>query len=518
MRRLTDTHPALPAALVALIAAAAWGVTYVNYDTFYALEWGREIAAGSQPVYDVTLAPTPHPLLTVAGLAVRPLGDAGPGAISVLVALSWVALIAATYVLGTRLFGPWGGAIAAVALATREPLVSWALRGFVDIPFLALVVSAAAIEAGRARAGRPVLALLVVAGLLRPEAWALAGLYALWSWPEIARRERIVVAGFVAAGPLLWALFDLLAAGDPLHSFTGTRDNVETLERPTGLDDVPFRFARLLGFLTQEPGVVGAAGLLAGLALTVRYRDKVGAVLAHPGLVRAAAPAGRAGAAPRLGRLRPLVLAPAVGTTLRAAALPVAMIAAGLAVFAAYGLVGLPLISRYLTVPAAGLLVLCGATLVGWGRLPAGRAREAWRLAAAAGGLLLLLTTPFQAQRLVDLHGRSVDRDKIQNDLVALAQQPGASRAIARCPRVYVPNHRPVPILAWALERSPREILSAAVEPPGDGAFVAPRDERVKRLFTLDRRDPTPLDATPPEGYREVAGNRSWVLLTRGCG
>ena len=37
------------------------------------------------------------------------------------------------------------------------------------------------------------------------------------------------------AGPLLWALHDLLLTGDPLHSLTGTRDNAALLGRVTGI-------------------------------------------------------------------------------------------------------------------------------------------------------------------------------------------------------------------------------------------------------------------------------------------
>jgi hypothetical protein len=45
---------------------------------------------------------------------------------------------------------------------------------------MALVVWAAVLEARRPRRGWPVFVLLALAGLLRPEAWSLAGLYLLW--------------------------------------------------------------------------------------------------------------------------------------------------------------------------------------------------------------------------------------------------------------------------------------------------------------------------------------------------
>ncbi len=58
-----------------------------------------------------------------------------------------------------------------------------AVRGYIDIPYLALVVWAIALEAQQPRRGTAVFALLALAGLLRPEAWLLAGLYFLWTLP-----------------------------------------------------------------------------------------------------------------------------------------------------------------------------------------------------------------------------------------------------------------------------------------------------------------------------------------------
>ena len=45
---------------------------------------------------------------------------------------------------------------------------------------MAIVVWAAVLEAARPRRGVPVLMLLALAGMLRPEAWVLSGLYWLW--------------------------------------------------------------------------------------------------------------------------------------------------------------------------------------------------------------------------------------------------------------------------------------------------------------------------------------------------
>ena len=53
---------------------------FPNYDTIYALVWGRELAHGVSPDYGAALPPTPHPLADLLGLVTTPLGD---GAITV---------------------------------------------------------------------------------------------------------------------------------------------------------------------------------------------------------------------------------------------------------------------------------------------------------------------------------------------------------------------------------------------------------------------------------------------------
>src|SRR3954451_15511623 len=166
---------AFHAAAAAGIGALAWLIfsrAFVNYDTLYALIWGRDLAHGRTPDYDVTLAPTPHPLAEAVGLVLSPLGEDGAYAGMLLLAmLAFGALVWGVYLLGAQCFGWAAGALAAFVVATREPFISQGVRAYVDVPFLALVVAAAVLEARRERRGTPVLVLLGLAGLLRPEAW-----------------------------------------------------------------------------------------------------------------------------------------------------------------------------------------------------------------------------------------------------------------------------------------------------------------------------------------------------------
>src|SRR6185295_9460953 len=110
------------------------------------------------------------------------------------------------------------GLTAAAILCTRFDFPFLAARGYLDIPFLALVVWAGALEAERPRRGTPVLILLLCAGLLRPEAWLLSGLYWLWLFPGAGWRDRIRWALLVGAAPLIWMATDFAVTGDPLFS------------------------------------------------------------------------------------------------------------------------------------------------------------------------------------------------------------------------------------------------------------------------------------------------------------
>ena len=116
-------------------------------------------------------------------------------------------------------------------LLLSPPVVELVHEGGADLPALALIVWAAAVELDRPRrAPALVLGLLALAGLLRPEAWLLSLAYLAW----LRRFEPRLVALALAA-PVLWALTDLLVTGDPLWSVAHTRDGTEILDRETGL-------------------------------------------------------------------------------------------------------------------------------------------------------------------------------------------------------------------------------------------------------------------------------------------
>ena len=175
------------------------GVGFANYDTLYALAWGGQLARGGTPAYGVPIAPTPHPLVEVLGLVLSPLGPRAPSRTSPSRSASSRCRPAAGSSTGSARawFGRAAGALAALILLTRVPVLSYGVRAYVDLPYLLLVLGALLVESrSRARAGAagaPVLVLLALAGLLRPEAWAFSGLYWLYLMdlvPSAAARWR----------------------------------------------------------------------------------------------------------------------------------------------------------------------------------------------------------------------------------------------------------------------------------------------------------------------------------------
>jgi hypothetical protein len=493
-----------PAAWVAAVTAVlllVFPVGFPNYDTIYALVWGRELAHGMSPDYGSALPPTPHPLTDLIGLVATPLGN---GAITVTMVIAYASLGLIGYFayrLGSLWFDRWIGAVAAAIVLTRAPFLSNGLRAYIDLPYIALCLAALTVEAKRPRAGWPVLALLIPAGLLRPEAWLFAGVYwlylafalhntrstglkptymegnrpigglfglELWWRGERSAGELIWLTLLALAGPVLWVLFDAITAGDPLYSLTGTQETVEALKRHTGPVDLVLYGPRALGEVLQWPGMVGAlGGVILGFAF-LRKRSALGIAAA--------------------------VLA--------------------LAAFALLAAAGLAIIARYTMLAAAILAIFVAVALLGWRLLEPGHPwRRRWQLFAGLVALMFVVWLPNQW----DLDSR-VDTDltnqaRIEADLTGLVDA-GAFKPL--CGKVAVPNHRAIPRLAFGLDIKPTQIASASEEGiPRRGYFVAPASLFVIHNFILDPNDPTDFNLAIPHGFHEVASNDSWRVFRR---
>lgn len=468
-----------PAAWVAAVTGLlllVFPYGFPNYDTIYALVWGRELAHGESPDYGAALPPTPHPLTDLMGLVATPLGD---GAITVTMIVAYLSLGLIgffVYRLGAIWFDRWIGAVAAAIVLTRAPFLSNGLRAYIDLPYIALCLGALLIEAKRPRAGWPVLALLALAGLLRPEAWLFSIAYLLYltfdpAEPDrqgVSKRETMTLVLLALAAPILWALFDWITTGSLTYSWTGTKETVETLERQTGPVDLVLYGPRRLGEVLQWPGMVGAlGGVVLGLAF-LRRRSILGAAAA----------------------------------------------ALALGAFALLACGGLAILPRYTMLAASILAIFAAAGVLGWRLLePDNPWRARWQVFAVLVLAMLLIWMPNQW----DLDSR-VDTDltnqaRIENDLTDLVAA-GAFEPL--CGKIAVPNHRAVPRLAFGLDVRPTQIVSASEEGGATrGYFVAPANEGVIHNFILDPNDPTNFSLPPPDGFTKVAGNESWIVYRR---
>jgi hypothetical protein len=471
----TRTGTRLGQLLVVSAGAAALrlisGVGFANYDTLYALAWGGQLSRGQTPAYDLAIAPTPHPLLEALGLVLAPLGPRA--AEQVTVALGFLALSGCgwlVYRLGAQWFGRLAGALAAVVLLTRTPLLSYGVRAYVDVPYLLLLLGALLVESGRRRAGVPVLALLALAGLLRPEAWAFSGIYWLYlvrgRAPGAGRAELAWTGLLAVCAPIVWVLSDLAITGEPFWSLTNTRHTAHTLGRITGIANVSEYVPRRIGEILRPPVLAGAAigGVLS--LLWLRRRALMGAIA---GII-------------------------------------------AVAVFAAVGAAGLSINTRYAFPTAAILCVFYGAGAFGWTQLARGeRARRWWMVAGAAIVVALAAYIPAQYRSVHRELDKLARQQSIRGDLLALVDAHALS---LRCGPIGVPNHAPIPLLALYLQAGPQHVISAQVGSISSGEYVDPASKEVEESFVLDPRDPH-LPVSVPPGFHEVHANRSWLIFQR---
>jgi hypothetical protein len=457
---------ALFAVVAAVALRAAYGPGYLGYDAAWSLVWGAELRHGALPAYEAALAPTPHPLANLVAVPLSLTARAGEPGLLWLTFLAFGVLVVAGGVLGRQL-GGWAGAVPAAALlATRSDLGREAAFASVDVPFLALVVCAVALAAGRERGSAAPLWVLLGAGLLRPEGWGLA--VVAWAWaataPRTTRGRALGLAALALAAPALWLLSDLVVTGDALHSLHGTRALAETLHRPRGAGTA------LRSLDEGMRSLVGGPLVLAGL---------IGAAVA---LVR--------------GRREPV--------TLRAAAAALAVVVLGVAGFVLLGAAGLPVLYRYLLAPAALLLVLAGGGF--------GAALRSRGLSDYAGAAAILALVAVSVAPAIDDHRAVRDftalRSEVHGDLRAAVGSARFRETARGCP-VVVPGFRARPFVLLDTGGAPERVRVGNLPDGRRGLLVTYADESSERIFNLGAPGEAPRQA-PPLHSRRLAENRSW--------
>jgi hypothetical protein len=454
--------------------------TYPTYDSFYALLWGRDLLHFHLPDFRVYRGPTEHPLAIVFGMFCSIFGEGGARLMVLGSIGSFVALVAGLYRLGRLCFGPVVGLVAGLLVLSRFFLENLAAQGYLDISYLALIVWAVVMEVEKPRRGTPVLLALAAAGLLRPDAWVLAGAYWLWcAWPaqNRARLKYLILAGI---GPIVWVLVDLIVTGKPFYSLNSTAGLAQELGRTKGLSEV---VASLYTFTVRIDKLPVLLGAFAGLAL---------AIWLTPRRVRA----------------------------------PLAALLLLLGVFVLEGAAGASVIDRYLLGAAVMLVLFCAVAIGGWAMLRPGSAlRRVWM----AGAALLVLygaTSAATTLNLTSLRTTLAYHEEFHKGLAVALHDPAVKRELRRCPLLTLPNNKLIPDARWILDTVGQRDIVARSQARADvhkgshaledrirrgSVAVYPLGSAVFFEAIVDVGD-DPRDQLPQGGYRRIFTSRYYAI------
>ena len=476
------TDPRMPRILLAggvlavLLVFLVWQ-TYPNYDTYYTLVWGQELAHGHLPDYDVFRTPTPHPLSTFVAWTLAPFGTASDRLLVLVSLFGLLGFYAVVYLFCRRLLGRLVALIALVVVATRTDMQLLALRAMFDLPFYLLVFGAALLELRRPRCGWPVLALLALAGLLRPEAWLLAGVYWLYLVPVTPRPQLARLALLVAAAPVIWLAWDLIVTGEPLYSLTSTREVSGQFGRNRGLLEAITLIPQYSGGNDRIVTVgVGGLGLLLGVWI-----------------------------------LR------------RRAALPLALGGLGLLTFLIIAAAGLSVIPRYLTIPSL-LLSLCVAIAVGgWTLVEHGRARQVAIGIAVVSVLVLAWRVPFYYRDYAKLADQASFIEAQHEGLIGILDAPRTVPVLQSCRPITVPTHSAIPIVRYETGL-PKEAIEASIAQarrPGAGVLLIGAtfnfEPSAARATNSNPKSSArrPWSNKPLAGFERVGRDGTWTAYAR---
>jgi Dolichyl-phosphate-mannose-protein mannosyltransferase len=459
--------------------------TFPTYDSFYALLWGRDLLHLHLPDFHVYRGPTEHPLAIAFGMLCSIFGQGGARLMVLGSIASFVAAVAGIYRLGRLCFGPVVGLLAALLLLSRFFVENLAAQGYLDISYLALIVWAIVLEVERPRRGWPVFLTLAAAGLLRPDAWVLSGVYWLWCvWPTAssprATSTRLKYLALAAIAPVVWAGVDAIVTGNPLYSLTATAGLAQELERTQGFTSVLGSVWSYSVRIDKLPVLLGA---IVGLPLAVWM-------------------------APRR------VLVPLVALALL------------FGVFVAEGAVGASVIDRYLMGAATVALLFCAVTLGGWAMLePRSTLRRVW----VGGASILVLYGAASAATTLSLSSLRTTlaaHEDFHKGLAAALKDPAVAAELERCPLLSLPNNKLIPDARWILNTVGQHDIVARSEARADvskgshelerriergSVAVYPLGSAVFEEAIVDVGD-DPRDEDPLKGFKRIYTSRYYAV------
>jgi hypothetical protein len=469
--------------------------TYPTYDSFYALLWGRDLLHLHLPDFRVYRGPTEHPLAIAFGMLCSIFGQGGARLMVLGSIASFVAVVVGVYRLGRLCFGPVVGLVAALLVLSRFFVENLAAQGYLDISYVALIVWALVLEVERPKRGTVVFLTLAAAGLLRPDAWVLSGVYWLWcAWPsragsevtrggrqtETTNRMRLRYLALAAIAPVMWVLVDGIVTGNPLYSLSSTAGLAQELERTQGFSSVLASVWTYGVRIDKLPVVLGG---LIGVPLAVWL-------------------------APR----RVLV--------------PLCALVLLVLVYVAEGAVGASVIDRYLMGAAIVLLLFCAVTVGGWTMLePGSKLRRVWMVGAAAlvlyGGYTVATTLSLSSLRTTLAY-----HEDFHEGLVAALDSPTVKTQLRRCPLLSLPNNKLIPDARWILDSVGQHDIVARSQARADvgkgshtledrilrgSVAVYPLGSAVFFEAIVDVGD-DPRDQIPLAGFRRVYTSRYYAV------
>jgi hypothetical protein len=294
--------------------------------------------------------------------------------------------------------------------------------------------------------------------LLRPDAWALGGIYWLWwAWPRrtprssadppgglrpasatapIDNRKRLEYLGLAVLAPVVWIAVDTAVTGSPLYSLHSTASLAQELERTQGLHAV---LGSLWTFTVRIDHLPVVLGSLAGLAAAIW-------------------------------------LAP------RRTIVPLAALLALLAVFVAEGAVGASVIDRYLLGAAVLLLLFCAVALGGWTMLVPGSAlRRVW-MAGAAALLVYGVADVGRTFSVTSLRTTLAYHEDFHKGLASALHSPAVRAELRRCPLLSLPDNKLIPDARWILGSfGQRDIIARSQARADAAAGVHTLEDRIRR-------------------------------------
>ena len=210
MRELTRRPAIAVAAAVAVAALSLLLPWAIAFDAWAWIIWGREV---TRLGLDTAGGPSWKPLSVVFTSVFALFGSIAPQLWLVAARAGGLLALGGVAALAHRLAGPVAAAIAPALMLVSD---WWLFHTYLgNSEGMLAAASAWAIVAHLDGRRQAALGLGVAAGLIRPEAWPFAGLYALWAW----RRGHLsfwVAAAWLALIPILWFGPDLTGSGGAL--------------------------------------------------------------------------------------------------------------------------------------------------------------------------------------------------------------------------------------------------------------------------------------------------------------